>query len=117
MAQKRRPHGSGCVISTPKGLAIRWRETIVKNGKGRRALRQRLQGFITGLNRFGYAPHSIHHYYEVLNAVLRTAVSWNHIGENPAQAVSLPKTVPKRPKAVLTPTEAADLLLALPIST
>ena len=34
MAQNRRPYGSGCVISTPKGLAIRWRETIVKDGTG-----------------------------------------------------------------------------------
>ena len=191
MAQKRRSYGSGCVISTPKGLAIRWRETIVKDGKGQRVLRyealghvsrkeaakklreklrtadvprkapitfeelarewvrsilpmykystrkshrhilnkhllpmfgtleltqltrQRVQGFIAELNRCGYAPHSMHHYHEVLNAVLRTAVSWNHIGENPAQGVSLPKLVPKRPKEVLTPKQAADLLLAL----
>ena len=153
MAQNRRPYGSSCVISTPKGLAIRWRETIMKDGKGRRVLRyealghvsrkeaakklreklrtadvpreapitfeelarewvrsilpmykystrkthchilnkhllpmfgtleltqltrQRVQGFIAGLNRTGYAPHSIHHYHEVLSAVLRTAVS------------------------------------------
>ena len=195
MAQNRRSYGSGCVISTPKGLAIRWRETIMKDGKGRRVLRyealghvsrkeaakklreklrtadvpreapitfeelarewvrsilpmykystrkthrhilnkhllpmfgtleltqltrQRVQGFIAGLNRTGYAPHSIHHYHEVLSAVLRTAVSWNHISDNPAQGVSLPKLVPKRPKAVLTPKQAADLLLELPLKT
>ena len=195
MAQKKRSYGSGCVISTTNGLAIRWRETIVKDGRLRRVqryealgnvsrkeatkklreklqtadvprqapitfeelaaewvksivpmykystrkshrhilnkhllpafgmleltklTRQRVQGFIAELKGFGYAPHSIHHYHEVLSAVLRTAVSWHHLSENPAHGVSLPKLEPKRPKTVLTPRQAADLLLALPLKT
>ena len=47
MAQNRRPYGSGCVISTPKGLAIRWRETIMKDGKGRRVLRYEALGHVS----------------------------------------------------------------------
>ena len=195
MAQKKRPYGSGCVISVANGLAIRWRETIVKDGRRQRVLRyealgnvsrkeaakklreklqtsdvprqapitfeelaqewvrsivpmykystrkshlhilnkhllpafgtlelgkitrQRVQGFVAEMNRSGYAPHSIHHYHEVLSALLRTAVSWDHLSENPAQGVSLPKLVLKRPRTVLTPKQAADLLLALPLKT
>jgi hypothetical protein len=50
----------------------------------------------------------------VLSAVLRTAVKWGHLQENPAAGVELPKLKTVRPKWVLTTAQAAALLEALP---
>lgn len=38
-----------------------------------------------------YAPKSIDHIHDLLSAVLRTAVKWGHLQENPARRVDLPK--------------------------
>ena len=76
--------------------------------------RQRIQAFCTTKLGDGYAPHSVHHFHEVLSAVLRTAVEWGHIDENPAHGVSLPRLQLKRPKWVLTPQQAANLIEMLP---
>jgi len=55
----------------------------------------------------GYAPKSIDHVHDVLSAVLRTAVKWGDIAENPARGVDLPKLKTVRPKWALTPPQAA----------
>jgi integrase len=46
----------------------------------------------------------------VLSAILRTAVKWGHLQDNPARGVDLPKLKCVRPKWVLTPSQAALLL-------
>jgi integrase len=50
----------------------------------------------------------------VLSAVLRTAVKWGHLQDNPARGVDLPKLRTVRPKWALTPEQAAALLDGLP---
>jgi integrase len=76
--------------------------------------RQEIQAFVAQLNRAGYAPKSIDHIHDVLSAVLRTAVKWGHLQDNPARDVDLPTLKTVRPKWVLTTHQAAQLLDALP---
>src|SRR2546425_954321 len=72
--------------------------------------RQEIQGYVAYLTQEGYAPKSIDHIHDVLSAVLRTAVKWGHLQENPARGVDLPKLKTVRPKWALTPQQAAALL-------
>lgn len=65
------------------------------------------------LTRLEYAPRSIDHIHDVLSAVLRTAVKWGHIQDNPARGVELPKLRNVRLKWALTTSQAAALLEAL----
>ena len=66
--------------------------------------------YVAHLTQEGYAPKSIDHIHDVLSAVLRTAVKWGHLQENPARGVDLPKLKTVRPKWALTPQQAAALL-------
>jgi integrase len=50
---------------------------------------------------------------DVLSAVLRTAVKWGHLQDNPARDVDLPALKTVRPKWALTMTQALQLLGAL----
>jgi integrase len=76
--------------------------------------RQEIQAYVAHLTQVGYAPKSIDHVHDVLSAVLRTAVKWGHLQENPARDVDLPKLKTVRPKWALTPAQAAALLQKLP---
>ena len=76
--------------------------------------RQEVQACVARLTQAGYAPKSIDHIHDVLSAVLRTAVKWGHLQDNPARDVDLPARKTVRPKRVLTITQAAQLLQALP---
>jgi integrase len=76
--------------------------------------RQEIQGYVAQLTQDGYAPKSIDHIHDVLSAVLRTAVKWGHLHDNPASGVDLPKLRTVRPKWALTPQQAAALLERLP---
>jgi integrase len=76
--------------------------------------RQEIQAYVAHLTQAGYAPKSIDHVHDVLSAVLRTAVKWGHLQENPAAGVDLPKLKTVRPKWALTTSQAAALLAALP---
>ena len=76
--------------------------------------RQRVQAYVARLAQTGYAPKSIDHIHDVLSAVLRTAVKWGHLQDNPARDVDLPALKTVRPKWALTITQAAQLLQALP---
>lgn len=75
---------------------------------------QRLQEYIADLAQQGYAPKTIDHIHDVCSAVLRTAVKWGHLRENPARAVDLPRLRTVRPKWALTTAQARALLGALP---
>jgi integrase len=76
--------------------------------------RQEVQTYVAQLAKVGYAPKSIDHYHDVLSAVLRTAVKWGHLQDNPAKDVDLPTLKTVRPKWVLTNEQAVALLDALP---
>ena len=75
---------------------------------------EEIQKYVTGLDARGYAPKTIDHIHDVLSAVLRSAVTWKYLSENPARGVKLPELKTIRPKPVLTEQQAADLLVALP---
>lgn len=69
--------------------------------------------FITKLRDDDYAPHSIHHFQEVLRVVMGTAVTWYNLEKNPAVGVRLPKLEVRRKTFALTPAEAGQLISAL----
>jgi integrase len=77
--------------------------------------RQEIQVYIAHLMQAGYAPKTIDHLHDVLSAVLRTAVKWGHLHDNPARGVDLPTLRTVRPKWVLTTDQAAALLKGLPL--
>ena len=60
--------------------------------------RQEIQSFVAHLTQAKYAPRTIDHVHDVLSAVLRTAVKWGHLQENPARGVDLPALRCVRPK-------------------
>jgi integrase len=76
--------------------------------------RQEIQAYVAHLTQAGYAPKSVDHIHDVLSAVLRTAVKWGHLQENPARGVDMPTLRCVRPKWALTSGQAASLLNALP---
>jgi integrase len=69
---------------------------------------------VAHLAQTGYAPKTIDHIHDVLSAVLRTAVKWGHLSDNPAREIDLPKLKTVRPKWALTVPQAAALIEALP---
>ena len=73
-----------------------------------------VQGFVTGLRDKGYAPHSIHHYQEVLRVVMNEAVTWYGLPKNPALGIRLPKLEVKRKTFALRPEQAGRLIKAIP---
>ncbi len=75
--------------------------------------RQAVQAYVAQLMRAEYAPKSIDHIHDVLSAILRTAVKWGHLTDNPARAIDLPPLKTVRPKWALTPAQATTLLEAL----
>lgn len=76
--------------------------------------RQEIQAYVAHLAQAGYAPKSIDHMHDVLSAVLRTAVKWGHLPENPARGVDLPTLKTVKAKWALTVTQGAALLNAMP---
>ncbi len=76
--------------------------------------RQEIQAYVAHLSQAGYAPKSVDHIHDVLSAVLRTAMKWGHVPENPARGVVMPTLRCVHPKWALTTGQAASLLTALP---
>jgi integrase len=76
--------------------------------------RQHVQAYVAQLVRDGYAPRTIDHIHDVLSALLRTAVKWGHLTQNPALNVDLPALKTVRPKWALTEIQASALLERLP---
>src|SRR5260370_25524143 len=73
-----------------------------------------VQAWVTGLRDKAYAPHSIHHYQEVLRVVMNEAVTWYNLEKNPALGVRLPKLEVKRKTFALTPEQAGQLISSIP---
>jgi len=76
--------------------------------------RQEVQAYVAHLVSNGYAPRTTDHIHDVLSAVLRTAVKWGHLQDNPAHHVDLPAQVNVRPKWALMIAQATALLAELP---
>jgi integrase len=76
--------------------------------------RQDVQAYVAHLTQAGYAPKTVDHIHDVLSAVLRTAVKWGHMQENPTRGVDLPALKTVLPKWVLTGPQATLLLAELP---
>ena len=72
-----------------------------------------VQAYVAELTHAGYAPKTVDHIHDVLSAVLRTAMTWGHLRENPAHGVKLPELRTVRPKPVLTLEQARRLLARL----
>jgi site-specific recombinase XerD len=51
---------------------------------------QEIQAYVAHLTQQGYAPKTIDHLHDVLSAILRTAVKWGHLKDNPARGADLP---------------------------
>jgi len=64
--------------------------------------RQEIQAYVARVTQAGYAPKTIDHIHDVLSAVLRTAVKWGHLQDNPAREVDMPALQTVRPKWALT---------------
>jgi integrase len=69
-----------------------------------------IQAWITQLRERGYAPNSIDHFHEVMNAVMRTALAWYNLEKNPAHGVQIGKLKPVRKKWALSVAQANSLL-------
>ena len=80
-----------------KHLVPRFGDTAISD-----VTRQDVQAYVAHLTQAGYAPKTIDHIHDVLSAVLRTAVKWGHLQENPARGVDLPTLKTVRPKWALT---------------
>ena len=76
--------------------------------------RQEIQAYVAHLTQSGYAPKTVDHIHDVLSAILRTAVKWGHLKENPARGVDLPALRCVLPKWALTTEQAAKLMSELP---
>jgi integrase len=76
--------------------------------------RQSIQAYVAQLTQEGYAPRSIDHIHDVLSALLRTAVKWGHLSDNPARGVDLPALRCVRPKWALSVPQACSLIGELP---
>jgi integrase len=75
--------------------------------------RKEIQAYVAHLTQAGYAPKSVDHIHDVLSAILRTAVKWGHLQENPALGIDMPTLRCVRPKWALTTAQAVSLLTVL----
>ena len=77
--------------------------------------RQEIQAYVTHLTLAGYAPKSVDNIHDTLSAILRSALEWGYLPENPAKGVRLPKLRTVRPRWVLTTAQATALLQSLAV--
>src|SRR6266700_6582870 len=76
--------------------------------------RSDVQGWLAALSQSGLARQSIKNAWSVLSTVLRTAMDWGYIEDNPARGVRLP---PKQPKTRMfrpSPEQLTKILEQLP---
>src|SRR5581483_3855150 len=140
LAQRINASGSKPVLrsrTTFAEIASQWQETVVPMYKHSTALvhvhllgkhilprfgemdvdkitRQEIQAWIAYLNR-QFAPKTVDHLHDILSAVLRTAMNWGYISENPALGVEMPALKTVRPKFALTQEQVDQLLSRLPL--
>ena len=76
--------------------------------------RSDVQGWIAALSQSGLARQSIKNAWSVLSAVLRTAMDWGYIEDNPARGMRLPPKQPKQKLFLPSPEQVAKILKQLP---
>ena len=72
--------------------------------------RAQIQKFLLEKLKDGYAWETADHFRSVLSRVLRTAVEWNYLSDNPVHGVKMPERSLKRPHRFLSLDEARRLL-------
>jgi integrase len=73
-----------------------------------------IQGFLTEKARTGISWHSVRNMRNLLSSVLRTAVEWGYLEENPASKVKLPPRPVRTPPRYLLPGQVRQLLAEIP---
>ena len=73
-----------------------------------------IQGWLSALSESGLSRQTVKNIWSVLSSVLRTAVDWGYIQENPAHGVRFPARQPKASVFLPTPEQVAQILRELP---
>src|SRR2546427_10155867 len=73
-----------------------------------------IQARLSALSESGLSRQTVKNIWSALSSVLRTAVDWGYIKENPAHGVRLPARPPKAAVFLPGPEEVAQILQQLP---
>jgi len=73
-----------------------------------------IQAWLSALSESGLARQTVKNIWSALSSVLRTAMDWGYIKENPARGVRFPTRQPKPPVFLPTPDQLAQVILRLP---
>ncbi|MHB8527310.1 MAG: phage integrase central domain-containing protein [Candidatus Acidiferrales bacterium] len=76
--------------------------------------RSDVQAWLAALSQSGLAHQSARNTRSVLSAVMRTAIDWGYIENNPARGAQLPPGQPKQKLFLPSPKEIAAILERLP---
>jgi integrase len=76
--------------------------------------RGEIQQWLSGLSQAGLARQTVKNIWSVLSSVLRTAVDWGYLKENPAQGIRLPGRQPRARVFLPTPAQVAEIFSHLP---
>ena len=74
--------------------------------------RAEIQQFLIGKLKDGYAWETTHHLRSLLSKVIRTAVEWSYLSDNPVHGVKMPERSLKRPHRFLSLDEVRRLIAA-----
>lgn len=73
-----------------------------------------IQAWLTALSESGLSRQTVKNIWSALSSVLRTAVDWGYLNENPAHGVRLPARQPKVAVFLPTPEQVTQILRQLP---
>jgi integrase len=73
-----------------------------------------IQAWLSALSESGLARQTVKNIWSALSSVLRTAVDWGYINENPAHGVRLRARQPRTAVFLPTPNQVAQILKQLP---
>jgi integrase len=73
-----------------------------------------IQAWLSALSESGLSRQTVKNIWSALSSVLRTALDWSYINENPAHGVRLPARQPKVAVFLPTPEQVAQILRQLP---
>jgi len=73
-----------------------------------------IQAWLSALSESGLSRQTVKNIWSALSSVLRTAVDWGYLNENPAHGVRLPARQPKTAVFLPTPEQVVQILKQLP---
>ncbi len=73
-----------------------------------------VQGFLTQKAKTGISWHTVRNLRNVLSRILRTAIEWSYLEENPVAKVKLPPKPLQAPAQFLLPQQVQQLLVEIP---